>query len=640
MTDGTFSTSMSEARGRVAVPANIDKLAIVLGCSSAGSGLSPQYNSGSAAATVLGYGDAVDVISTMIDQKQPGENLPKVPAYFYTLPVTTAGSYGTIDTTGVVGTVVATTHTATAPYGSYDAQIEIVDDGIIGVSGITLKWSLDGGKTTSRLTSLGTAAFYTIAEGNVRFDFAPSSADMTLLYALINELYTDHNAHVINVTSVHGSADTADQVNGTTYPSATTPATAIARVNAIRAAFELHRQKVSGAPAVHGAADTTSVCAVGACTDVAGAVILAVELKRVETLHWARGTAVHAAADATVSIAASDPDNGAFAAGDIVRVRTVAPAPATADVTAAFNAIAKSSIQISRVVCAFDCDATMAGIISTGLGTLASMGKKCGCLIDCGTPDFSTSETEAAWVARLIADFEGFDDSSIEPLAMYGLITDSLTGRQYKRSFMAQYAADWLRVARSEIPDAPADRPMSYCSLVDSDGTDIGHDEGPRGAVTGLSSSDNRFSCCMRLPDMNRLEDVYSTVPWTCFAADERITNMPTRLVCNALERTAISAGTTGLGGKLFYNKAKGSTPAMLTDASRRALQGTIFQACAQEMRGDIRNWNDAALDSGLVQINPVVTVANGNMLTVSGLLAPEVAGYLVSLPFTLSVQE
>ncbi len=58
------------------------------------------------------------------------------------------------------------------------------------------------------------------------------------------------------------------------------------------------------------------------------------------------------------------------------------------------------------------------------------------------------------------------------------------------------------------------------------------------------------------------------------------------------------------------------------------------------EFKDDIQNWDDASLDTGLVQVNPIVTVSGGNLLSVTGSLAPLVFGYLLNLGFTLAVQQ
>ncbi len=67
---GTFSITVQEARGFVAIPADLDRLAVVIGCTSDGSGLSSFFQSGSSAIADRGYGDAVDCLTQIIEQRQ------------------------------------------------------------------------------------------------------------------------------------------------------------------------------------------------------------------------------------------------------------------------------------------------------------------------------------------------------------------------------------------------------------------------------------------------------------------------------------------------------------------------------------------------------------------------------------------
>lgn len=642
---GLFSVNVQEARGLVAVPADIDRLTVVIGCSSAGSGLSPFFLSGKSAVAALGYGDAVDDIAQIIEQKQDNGTTRKYPAAFYTVPGTTPGSYGTIDVTGVTGTAQVAVHSATHPFGTYEAYLRITQGGFIGTPGIEFVDSLSNGRDISRVRALGTATNYTIPNSNVRFDFSPSSADLTALNALINDAFDDYNEHVVlTAGGVHGVADSADVVSNITYPSATDSPTRIARMNALRAAYELHRIKTAGG--VHGAPDTTDVITAPVCTDDSTCLLLALNFKAVVNAHMINITgAIHGAADGSSTITAPAPTAGAFAVGDIVRVRTFGPAPASADIDAAFTALAAASIDFRLVVCEWPMTASLAGHVSTGLATLRGVGKRVTAICRHRLPNFESSETDAAWNTSIAADFTAFADSSVFVRAAYGLITDAMTGRQYMRSNLAQYAADVVRVPRSEFPDVPADQPMSNFTLVDANGNTIGHDEGTRGSSTGLSddSLGNRFCCDMRLPDFARREMVYSTVPWVMYAEDERIRNLPTRRIANSMEAVAVSAGNSGLGGKLEYIPADPAVPGSknrLTNRSRKALHGVIYRAVSTEFANDIQNASAAGLDTGLVQVDPVVSVSGGNLLTVNVTLAPLVFGYLLNLGIVLSVQE
>jgi hypothetical protein len=83
---------------------------------------------------------------------------------------TITGTYTAVVETGT-GTSVVTTDAAVEPYDDYEAVLKFITGGTIGVAGITFQWSLDGGRNYSVVTALGTANNYTIAEGNVKFNF-------------------------------------------------------------------------------------------------------------------------------------------------------------------------------------------------------------------------------------------------------------------------------------------------------------------------------------------------------------------------------------------------------------------------------------------------------------------------------------
>lgn len=504
---GLFVITVLEARGFVATLAEIDRLAVVMGSSSLGSGLSPFFRSGQAAQAAVGYGDAPDTLCQIIEQVQDNGGGAKYPAAMYTTPNTTAGAYGTINVTGVTGTSVVTFDNSVKPFGTYEARLRVTLGGTVATGPISLVYSLDGGRTESQVVALGTANTYTIPNSNVKFNFAA----------------------------------------------------------------------------------------------------------------------------------------GTLVTGDIVSVRTTAPAPTAGDITTAMAALAVSTIDFSILVCEFPMTAALAGTVKTGLAALRAVGKRVTALSRTRMRNFESAETEAAWYGVITADFtSAFVDSSQCVRAAYGFVGDAMTGRQYLRSDLAQWAADVVRIPRARLPNVPFDQREANFTLVDPSGATIGHDEGTRGSVTGLSddSLGNRFSSVQRLPDAGRREDVFSTVPWVMYAADERIRNLAVRRLANAIERTAVTAGTSVLGENLFYiTDPDGSNP-RLTPASRNAVHGTIWAALKKEFPGEIQNLLDGDNDTGLVQVNPAITITGGNLVNVACTLSPRIPGFLLTLAITLAVQE
>jgi hypothetical protein len=84
---------------------------------------------------------------------------------------TVVGIEGTL-VTSVAGTSVVTLDT-TDPNDDYELYFKVIAGGTIGVAGITFQWSLDGGRTLSPVTALGTANTFAFpGSGGVNLDFA------------------------------------------------------------------------------------------------------------------------------------------------------------------------------------------------------------------------------------------------------------------------------------------------------------------------------------------------------------------------------------------------------------------------------------------------------------------------------------
>jgi hypothetical protein len=85
---------------------------------------------------------------------------------------TTQGACGTVNDDDVAGTSVVTADAVVDPVDDYEVYFEIVTGGTVGTAGITLRYSLDGGRTMSALVALGTANTYTIPGAGVKVNFA------------------------------------------------------------------------------------------------------------------------------------------------------------------------------------------------------------------------------------------------------------------------------------------------------------------------------------------------------------------------------------------------------------------------------------------------------------------------------------
>jgi len=651
---GTFEVNLSEARGYVANPADLDRLAIVIGPGSSQQGKSIFFYSGASAQAVVGYGDGPDTLCQVIEQRQgTGQQAQKFPACFYGIDCTTAGSYGTIDNSGVLGTALPTVN-SDEPYGTYEATVRIVDDGnagagtLIGTTGILYQWSLSAGRPWSKTTALGTANLIAIPNSGTGFLLEPPSAQVTVYVSYINAIRTAALAHFPYTTgTVHGSADNTSDDN--VAVAATNVATGITLSGTLIAALTLHFALGS---TTHLTADVTTSLAAAITAQAAAvaspsaqnAITVALLLETALETHEAN-LSYHTIADAVNVVSATAPTRGTLSTGDVWTVRTFAPAPAAADITAAAADLVANPVNVGLIVLEFPLTAALAANVSSMLDDLNEIGVRPTVLARSRLPNFESSETESAWVASVAADFASFDDSRIVVSARYGLITDAMTTRQYLRSTFAQFAADVVRVERAVWPCAPADRAEPNVRLADSSGATVGHDEGTRGGATGLSNDDlgNRFACEQRLPIFSSMEAVYNTVPWTMAADDDFIKNLMVRRVANAMELAAVAAATSGLGGQIGYIAADPEVPGSvdtLTEVSRNAIHAVIFGSLSTAFAKDIQNADDGDVDAGLVQVNPIITVSGGNLIGVDVTLAPRVLGYLLSLSITLAVQE
>jgi hypothetical protein len=750
---GTYSSTLVESRGTVATPTDIDRRAVVLGCSSAGSGLSSRFVRGAEAVAAVGYGDAVDTLCHVIEQPTTGQSNLKFPASFYRLPGTTPGSYGAIDNTGVTGTAVPANDASLAPYGTYEAYVTIIAGGTVGTTGITYRWGLDADRSISSAvtTALGTSTAIALPNSGVGFTLDPPSAQVTALIAAVLEARADTLAHLADVTA-HDAADTsADQVALAASSAPTTAAGAIAVINLCIAALRTHEADIAahnGPDGVNTIASTTAVtiadavaryvaykaafnahlgialaadtddllaatatvaapvtilaAALGAPaqalmatyarrvsfttagatpsdapatatvtgTDYLGAALVEVKalsqsaatvftsgaFKTITSIVYTAadgtgatvaigyGQGVHNSADVTNTLTATSPTQGTLVAGDTFTVRTFAPAPASADIDTAATALANASYDFTLAFFEFDMTAALAARVTAFLDTCLARGKRVTAIVRQSGFDLENGETEAQWSARVAAELSAYDDSRIHARTTWSMITDAMTGRRYIRATLAQFAADTVRVEIDQEPCAPNDRAASQVSLVDSTGADIGHDEGPRGTATGLSNEGigNRYGCEMRLPDQEVRESVYDTVSWMLYATGESITRLPQRRLANAMEREALSAARPLLGSDIFYTPADPNDPSsqnVMTAKSVAKVHGLIYQRLSTKFQGKIQNADDASLNTGLVQVNPVITVGTGNAITIAIVLAPRFKGLLLSLAFTLTVQ-
>ncbi len=147
------SVSLSDTAGAFAGGTGY---AVVIGCVGTNYDVVPRvFSSAAALLSQHGYSPAVDYAALHIEAT-------KKPVIFVGLPVATAATVGRQDASGWTGGSVVSIAAGSAGYlEEVDAILTCTTGGTIGVNGIKLTLSLDGG-VTEKLINLGTAASYTV----------------------------------------------------------------------------------------------------------------------------------------------------------------------------------------------------------------------------------------------------------------------------------------------------------------------------------------------------------------------------------------------------------------------------------------------------------------------------------------------
>lgn len=95
------------------------------------------------------------------------------PVLFVRSHQTVVGALGAF--TGNTGLSVITLHAGAAPLDDYDLALKIVNGGTVGIAGITLQWSVDGGRTYSAIIALGVATTLVLGDTGIQLDFTAAT---------------------------------------------------------------------------------------------------------------------------------------------------------------------------------------------------------------------------------------------------------------------------------------------------------------------------------------------------------------------------------------------------------------------------------------------------------------------------------
>lgn len=163
--------TLTELDGALGIlPTTAGRLLAVVGVSSSGPFDTPAtFARVSDLRSSFGDGPAVEAAAIMIERFGR-------PVVFVRTGQTTPGDYPAGATTVQTGTgtsVATTDNVGTAPHDDYEFFVQVVTGGTIGTAGITFQWSLDGGRTLSPVTALGTATDFVFPDsGGATVDFA------------------------------------------------------------------------------------------------------------------------------------------------------------------------------------------------------------------------------------------------------------------------------------------------------------------------------------------------------------------------------------------------------------------------------------------------------------------------------------
>lgn len=161
----TVSITKSDGNTGVVRPSEEGVLAIIAPCEKGTANQPASYSRQDLTLTDLGYGPLTDFASYVM-------SVAKRPVVLIRGTASTAATLSAVTHTGPGTSVVTVSGT---PLDDFEAEIVITLGGTIATGPISLKYSLDGGKSYSGIISLGTATSYTIPNSGVTFAFAAGS---------------------------------------------------------------------------------------------------------------------------------------------------------------------------------------------------------------------------------------------------------------------------------------------------------------------------------------------------------------------------------------------------------------------------------------------------------------------------------
>ena len=611
------NVSIIEALGQPTIPADADFAMCFIGRTSnnpLGSGPGPvsgAYSNPAALAAAWGLGDAVDCACQAITVTQGNPAPP--PVAIYQTPATTPGVHGALTTSGITGDAVVTITSGTTPLGTYQPVGRVVVGGVVGVAGIVIEFSPDGGRTWLPSQQLGTANTLKMQIGGldtgIQYDFAldpiEGSTDVTdgALYGGAGTLdgltlILDVNDAGPATLNLNGGTNTANQAALLAAIEAQWPA-----IDASVSATHLLLTLTTGGSIVIGAG--TANAALGLTADTYEATL-------VEDDTWSE-------AKTTPPI---------WAIGDLY---TAGP-PATG----AFPAIAQASASFAIVVITEPIVTGNIPTLTTALNYLATFGKRPSLL--CRFRDPTPGETDAQYVAAVETFRASNNDNRIMLVAGSGWLTDALRGYRYFRSGLPALVARLQSMSvipgklgerMAQHPGYVARGPLEGFTLVDDDGNPISqaHDELVTGGLDGPLAGAGGV-CTFYYQRRDTLRGTYVSDAQVMYPPLSQILTWMDRRVANGLESIAEALAWTEIQGANIYDPTTLELDADIVDA----LQTKIAQAIRSRYGREFQNPDDP----NLVTITPTVTVS-GSRVSISGTVNWRPFGYTWDIALTFS---
>jgi len=527
----------------------------------------------------------------------------------------TDASHTDLDDSAFDGAATATIDAATAADDDYEVAIEFIAGGSLGVAGITYQWSLDGGRTMSSTSKLGTGTSITVPTpaGLIKVNLAQDPAS---LVASVNNLRTKMLAHFAYTTgNVHLHADAT---SGTGIGAAATDeATAIVLANQLRAAYELHRVNVgAGLSQVHLAADSVNPITAPVATDGPSAAVLANDIRAKYVGHLA-STVAHTIADATNGPTVAASTLATVVAGDSLSFTTRAAQWNETDLFDALEGLRMTAHNwnIAEVIGA--CDADAFGVMDTFLDALRAKNRFRHIIAHVRLPDLG--ETDSEYQDALAGVFDDVASTRINLCAGSCKQTSQVSGRSYRRP------PSFIVAARTLEADAGQDLaevrmgPLKGCRITDENGNPDDHDEN---ATPGLD--DQRFTT---LRTFDGRPGVYITNGRMFCPAGSDYKYVQARRVMDIACTALVFELTNNLSSKIIVDKSTGKiskgAAAALNDGGTTAMGNVLYPKARAANCSYVVSMDDNILSTGIVTGEARVT--------------PQ--GYVKSFPTTIAFE-